>query len=370
MNVVRNEEPQSSRSRYNEDDLDDMIDCYLELSHNDRNDFDAHINQNIEPTTVDLLEWWSNRGQGFPKLQPVARDVLAIQASSVASEGAFSATRFQIGEHIYSLATDGLEISVLFRDWINGERRSYGRSPLPTKFENDADEIMQDFSDDDIDALEELSSQPILEHPLEPGFRSGPGRVYIFFRELPVPVRPASDSDPARGTWFCSDSGPSQFGSPSSDPVAMLTCGAPGHRGSTSTPKGITKRLQVRGTPILRKNTSSGKCLKVIEVRSVDKQTSATYGHHPRTVGQTTARTGVPWFTTATPPQTSSENWLSPDSRTDPRSIDQTTVRGLCPLIETSLTQPLTQAMVDQDGPSFDPRSVGLTVDEGQQPVI
>ncbi|KAH0693254.1 hypothetical protein KY285_020351 [Solanum tuberosum] len=28
----------------------------------------------------------------------------------------------------------------------------------------------------------------------------------------------------------------------------------------------------------------------------------ATYGHHPRTVGQTTARAGGPWFTTATPP--------------------------------------------------------------------
>ncbi|KAH0763833.1 hypothetical protein KY290_019906 [Solanum tuberosum] len=150
-NKLRNEEPQSSRSRYNnEDDIDDMIDSYIELSHNDRNDFDAYINQNTEPTTIDLLEWWSNRGQGFPKLQPVARDVLAIQASSVASEGAFSAARFQIGEHRYSLAADSLEISVLFRDWINGERRSYGRPPLPTKFENDVDEIMQDFSDEGI----------------------------------------------------------------------------------------------------------------------------------------------------------------------------------------------------------------------------
>ncbi|XP_049405035.1 uncharacterized protein LOC125868424 [Solanum stenotomum] len=69
-----------------------------------------------EPTTIDILEWWSNRGQGFPKLQPIARDVLAIQASSVASEGAFSAARFQIGEHRHSLAADRLEISVLFRD--------------------------------------------------------------------------------------------------------------------------------------------------------------------------------------------------------------------------------------------------------------
>ena len=90
--------------------------------------------------------------------------MLAIQASSVASEGAFSAARFQIGEHRYSLAADSLEISVLFRDWINDERRSYGRPPLPTKFENDVDEIMQDFSDDGIDAMEELANQPNPEH--------------------------------------------------------------------------------------------------------------------------------------------------------------------------------------------------------------
>ncbi|WMV42530.1 hypothetical protein MTR67_035915 [Solanum verrucosum] len=31
--------------------------------------------------------------------------------------------------------------------------------------------------------------------------------------------------------------------------------------------------------------------------------------------------------------------------------------------------QPRTQTMVDQHGPSIDPRSVGLTVDEDQQPV-
>ncbi|WMV23964.1 hypothetical protein MTR67_017349 [Solanum verrucosum] len=62
-------------------------------------------------------------------------------------------------------------------------------------------------------------------------------------------------------------------------------------------------------------------------------------------------------------PASSEKNWLSLNSRTDPRSVDQTTVRGLCPWIKTSFTQPLTRTTVDQHGPSFDPRSVGLTVD-------
>ena len=39
----------------------------------------------------------------------MARDVLAIQASSVASEGVFSVARFQSGEHMHSIAADSLE---------------------------------------------------------------------------------------------------------------------------------------------------------------------------------------------------------------------------------------------------------------------
>uniref|UniRef100_A0A3Q7IFF9 Uncharacterized protein n=1 Tax=Solanum lycopersicum TaxID=4081 RepID=A0A3Q7IFF9_SOLLC len=106
---------------------------YLELSHDNRNDFDAYINQNTEPTE-DILQWWRNRGKGFPKLVPMVRDILGMQASSVTSKGVFSATRFQLGEHRHSLAADSLEISVLFRDWINAERRNLGREPLPPNF--------------------------------------------------------------------------------------------------------------------------------------------------------------------------------------------------------------------------------------------
>ena len=94
----------------------------------------------------------------------MARDILVIHASSVASEGVFSATRFQIGDHRHSLAADSLEIMVLFRDWINAERRNLGPEPLPTIFQSDVDEIMQDYSDDDIEAMENLSIQPIPNH--------------------------------------------------------------------------------------------------------------------------------------------------------------------------------------------------------------
>ena len=60
--------------------------------------FDAYLNQNTE-STDDVLAWWRNHGKGFSKLQPMAQDVLSIQASSVASKDVFSAAKFQIGYH-------------------------------------------------------------------------------------------------------------------------------------------------------------------------------------------------------------------------------------------------------------------------------
>ena len=39
-----------------------------------------------------------------------------------------------------------------------------GREPLPIKFQSDIDEIMQDYSDDDIEAMEDLYIQQISDH--------------------------------------------------------------------------------------------------------------------------------------------------------------------------------------------------------------
>ncbi|WMV32813.1 hypothetical protein MTR67_026198 [Solanum verrucosum] len=100
-----------------------------------------------------------------------------------------------------------------------------------------------------------------------------------------------------------------------------------------------------------------------IQVRRLRNKEVALVKFKPRPV---LVVRGSPLYSISKPAQKSQ---LRPDSRTYPRSVDQTTVRGLCLWIDTSFTHPLTQTTVDQHKPSFDPRSVGLTVDEGQQPV-
>ena len=57
-----------------------------------------------------------------------------------------------IGDHRYSLAKDNLEISVLFRDWVNAERRNTGLPLLSSHIEDQIDEIFGENSDDGMKA--------------------------------------------------------------------------------------------------------------------------------------------------------------------------------------------------------------------------
>lgn len=135
--------------KHRKNDLDYMIDDYPGLEESSNNDFVEYINQAREKIRDDngdpqLLAWWRNHGEQFPKLARVVRDVLAIQASSVASEQTFSVARIQIGDHRYLLAKDSLEIPVLFRDWINAERRNFGLPKLSAQVEDEIDEILRE----------------------------------------------------------------------------------------------------------------------------------------------------------------------------------------------------------------------------------
>ena len=111
---------------------------FLGINFTNRDDFEEYLNQSLENLEIkdgneDLLGWWSRRSDAFPTLSKMVRDILAIQASSVASEAAFSAARFQIGDHRHSLAEDSLETTVLFRDWSNAERRNNNLPKLSKK---------------------------------------------------------------------------------------------------------------------------------------------------------------------------------------------------------------------------------------------
>lgn len=140
---------------------------FLGLNSTNRDDFEEYLNQSLETVedkdgNEDLLAWWRRRSVAFPILSKMVRDVLAIQASSVASEAAFSAARFQLGDHRHSLAEESLETSVLFRDWVNAERRNYNLPKLSSKQEAWINAVIGS-SDDELESQEFLASLPTPE---------------------------------------------------------------------------------------------------------------------------------------------------------------------------------------------------------------
>jgi hypothetical protein len=70
-------------------------------------DLDQYLDENLIPRSkeFDILHWWRGNSSKYPVLSYIARDVLAILASSIASEFAFSAEKRIISEFCSSFNT-------------------------------------------------------------------------------------------------------------------------------------------------------------------------------------------------------------------------------------------------------------------------
>jgi inhibitor of KinA sporulation pathway (predicted exonuclease) len=68
--------------------------------------------------SFDILAWWKSNSSEYPTLSRMAQDVLAIQASTVASESAFSTGRKLISEFRTRLTPKTVEALICAQDWI------------------------------------------------------------------------------------------------------------------------------------------------------------------------------------------------------------------------------------------------------------
>jgi len=71
----------------------------------------------------DILAWWKSYENKFPVLSAIARDILTIPASTVASEQAFSASGRLIDPRRTMLKQDIVETCMCLRDWYAAEDR-------------------------------------------------------------------------------------------------------------------------------------------------------------------------------------------------------------------------------------------------------
>ncbi|PKA54828.1 Putative AC9 transposase [Apostasia shenzhenica] len=73
---------------------------------------------------MSLLEWWKSSSKQYLILSALARDVLAAQASTVASESAFSTTGRIVGDYRSSLSFATLCMLTCLQDWFAAESRN------------------------------------------------------------------------------------------------------------------------------------------------------------------------------------------------------------------------------------------------------
>ncbi|PKA48469.1 Putative AC transposase [Apostasia shenzhenica] len=73
---------------------------------------------------ISLLEWWKSSSKQYSILSALTRDVLAAQASTVASESAFSTTERIVGDYRSSLSPATLCMLTCLQDWFAAESRN------------------------------------------------------------------------------------------------------------------------------------------------------------------------------------------------------------------------------------------------------
>jgi hypothetical protein len=85
-----------------------------------RTELDRYLAEECEEDTkkFDILAWWKTQSSRFPILSTLARDVLAIPISTVASESAFSTCGRILDDFRSSLTPFMIEALVCTQDWL------------------------------------------------------------------------------------------------------------------------------------------------------------------------------------------------------------------------------------------------------------
>ncbi|XP_072062206.1 uncharacterized protein [Arachis hypogaea] len=109
----------------NEEDEDDILNIYLQSTERDsdaKSELDRYLKEDCEPRNksaeLDILGWWKGNSTRFPILARMAREVLAIPVSTVASESAFSTGGRIIDPYQSSLTPYMVEALVCTQDWV------------------------------------------------------------------------------------------------------------------------------------------------------------------------------------------------------------------------------------------------------------
>ena len=88
-----------------------------------RMEFDHFIDEGVlkRSEDFDILGWWKSNGLKYPTLQRIARDILAIPITTVASESAFSTSGRLLSPHRSRLHPKTIEAMMCAQNWLWSE---------------------------------------------------------------------------------------------------------------------------------------------------------------------------------------------------------------------------------------------------------
>ena len=101
------------------------------------NEVDMYFNDPHQSLTYEgfnLLDWWKGNCAQYPTLSKVAKDVLALPSSTVASENAFSLGGRVVDPFRTSLTPKTVEALVCTSDWLRGKEFCFYKEPTLDEF--------------------------------------------------------------------------------------------------------------------------------------------------------------------------------------------------------------------------------------------
>ncbi|KAK8521359.1 hypothetical protein V6N12_005267 [Hibiscus sabdariffa] len=79
-----------------------------------------YLSESPAPTQTDVLEWWKVNSTRYPRLSTMARDFLAVQATSVKPEELFCSKGDEIDKQRYCMPHDSTQAILCIKSWTEG----------------------------------------------------------------------------------------------------------------------------------------------------------------------------------------------------------------------------------------------------------
>lgn len=87
-----------------------------------KSEIEVYLSEPLDPASMDeqfdILSWWKLAAPKYPILAKIARDVLAVPLSTVASESTFSTAGRTLSPIRSSLNDESLEALICAQDWL------------------------------------------------------------------------------------------------------------------------------------------------------------------------------------------------------------------------------------------------------------